>query len=173
MRSFAALLALLLWATSAMAVKCDLPELESVDQADAPCLFYMGTKHFREKNYASAVASWRQLLEASNLPVEYEHYQVDAYNNLGYMHFMGWGVTEDRKMASRYWAYAYKAGHEESAYHLCHFYGSPHEPEYKPRVAIGYCKEALRRYEQRKSELAENAEVVRQLKRYIASLAVQ
>ena len=174
MKSFVAILALLLWATSAMAaVKCDLPELDAVEKADPQCLFYTGTQHFREKSYESAVTSWKQLVALSDVPLEHEHLRTDAHNNLGYMYFMGWGVAADRKTALEYWSYAYKAGHEESAYHLCHYYGEPKEPVYRRQLAKGYCKEALRRYEQLGAKLNESAEVIRQLNGFMARLSVE
>lgn len=63
----------------------------------------------------------------------------------------------------QYWLPAEKAGHEEAAYHLCHAY-----EEENPKLALGYCREALRRYG--KVEGTENGEVVAQLRLYINRL---
>ena len=105
---------------------------------------------------SSAAAVRKDLLKPSDFPFEHEHIRIDAQNNLGYMHFTGWGIAKDGKPALRYCRYACRVGHAESAYHLCHYLGEPKDPEFRRSVAVGYCKEALHQYEQR-GELDENA----------------
>lgn len=133
------------------------------------CLFYSGTRSFRAKDYRSALAQWRRLDELQELSADLEHHRTDAWNNLGYLYFQGWGVAKDRAVALDYWKRAYDRGHEEAAYHLCHFYGNRDEPSYNPSAARGYCVEGLRRYEQLKAD-DEAKEVVTQLRQYVAEL---
>jgi TPR repeat protein len=147
-----------------------LTDLQALPRNHPKCLFYSGTESFRARSYASASASWQALVRLEEVPVDLEHYRTDAYNNLGYLYFMGWGVRKNRDRAIDYWKYATKLGHEESAYHLCHVYGESEEPTYNPSVALGYCRESLRQYMQSVGKRKEAEEVIAQLNRYIAGL---
>src|SRR5215470_9940829 len=55
------------------------------------CLFYNGTGAFREKDYGFAFRSWKSLAELPPLPAELEHHRTNAWNNLGYLYYKGWG----------------------------------------------------------------------------------
>jgi TPR repeat protein len=150
--------------TTASAAPCQEPKLESLSGSHPECHLFKGTRHFRAKEYSAASHEWLAVVDAKDMPKEFEHLRVDAQNNLGYLFYMGWGVKQDRERAmQQYWLPADKAGHEEAAYHLCHAYA-----EDNSRLALGYCREALRRYG--KIESAESGEVVAQLRRYISRL---
>ncbi|ARN22299.1 sel1 repeat family protein [Piscinibacter gummiphilus] len=153
-------------ATAAAAAPCQEPELESVASDDPECHFYKGTRHFREKDYQAALQEWLAVMEAKELPKELEYLRLNAQNNLGYLYYMGLGVRKNTELAiQQYWLPAEKAGHEEAAYHLCHAYA-----EENRNVALGYCREALRRYGRLGETDEGDAAVVAQLRRYISHL---
>ncbi len=144
-------LALMIFAFSSVAraaEMCEEKNLESVPAKSVECYFYSGTRNFRAKNYQAAAVNWTALINLKSVPVELEYLRLDAYNNLGFLYFIGDGVKKNQKLALKYWNNATKAGHEESAYHLCHAYGENKTAIYNPKLALGFCKEALRRYNQ-------------------------
>ncbi len=151
--------------------RCQLKDLESVSASHPECLFYSGTAAFREENYSEAARFWKKLISTRSVPIEYEHLKISAYNNLGYLYFFGHGVAPDKKAAIKYWMHATKAGNEEAPFHLCHAYAEEKEPGYDPGRALGFCKEALRRYELLEERPEGTEQIVRQLKRYIRKLA--
>ena len=157
-------------AASGAADMCKLDKLKSVPANDPACYFYSGTASFRGGNYSDAAASWTKLVSLKSVPVDLEHFRTSAYNNLGYLYFFGRGVKKDKALAIQYWNYATRAGNEESAYHLCHAYGEKNEPTYNPKIALTYCKEALRRYNQLPKGGEGGSDVVRQINAYIARL---
>ncbi|WP_157604157.1 hypothetical protein [Rhizobacter sp. Root1221] len=109
---------------------------------------------------------WLAVVGTKDLPKELEYLRLSAQNNVGYLYYMGLGVQKNSELAiQQYWLPAEEAGHEEAAYHLCHAYADAN-----PKLALGYCREALRRY-RKLSEADENGgEVVAQLRRYISRL---
>ncbi len=150
--------------------KCQLQKLEDLSADDPECYFYSGTTAFRAKDFEKAASYWKSLISLKSVPVEAEHLKVDAYNNLGYLYFYGNGVKINKKAALEYWAYALKAGNEEAAYHLCHAHAERKEPTYNPSVALGYCKEALRRYALLKERDEQIEDIVSQLRSYVQGL---
>lgn len=167
MRS-ALFLAFLFIGSKGATADCSLPSLKNKSNEHPECLFYVGTKNFREKNYAAAFGSWERLRNLEEVPPEFQKYKIDAHNNLGFLHYLGWGTNVNTQLAISYWKLAYDAGHAESTYHLCHAHGDKERPEYIPKVALGYCEEAIRRYG--KEAAREDPEVLRQLRKYIAQL---
>ena len=155
---------------NALAADCSLPALKDKSNEHPECLFYVGTKNFREKNFAAAFGSWERLRTLEEVPPEFDGYKVDAYNNLGYLHYMGLGTKANPKLALEYWKLAYKAGHAESSYHLCHAYGDADQSEYSPKAALGYCEEAIRRYG-KASDV--EPEILQQLRQYVSRLRPQ
>jgi len=151
-------------------VGCALPGLEAVSPEHPECLFFTGTKQYREKAYAKAMANWLRLSRLPALEPDQEHLRTDAQNNLGFLYYMGLGTTASRETALQYWRTAYAAGHEESAYHLCHYFGSAREPEYQPDLATTYCREALRRYADSRGPDEQTSEVIAQVQRILAGL---
>lgn len=133
----------------------------------------MGTKNYREKNYAAASGSWERLRTLKDVPPKFQELQTSANNNLGYLFYMGLGVDTNTKLALQYWKVAYDAGHDESGYHLCHAYGDADRAEYSPRLALGYCKEALRRYQRAADPEEVDAEVVKQIRKYVSRLEMR
>ena len=156
--------------TVAVGARCTLPDLQELPENHPRCLFFRGTQSFRDQSYASAFANWQAIVDLGEVPAELERYKSGAYNNLGFLYFMGWGVEKDRGRAVSYWTYATKLGHQESEYHLCHAYGDSAEPTYNPSVALGHCKEALRRYTQSTERKGDDEKIVEQLNRYVARL---
>ena len=157
----------LLTIESAEAAKnCSLPDLKTLTADSPECLFYEGTRAYREKKYNWAIDYWRRLMAMKNLPVDSEHLKTSAINNLGYLSFYGLGTKADKKMAVDLWQYAFRAGEEESAYHLCHIYADAKEQTHNADLAGGYCREALRRY----ARLRGDAETEKQFARIKAHL---
>jgi TPR repeat protein len=162
----AALISIVGIASNATAAACQEPQLESVSSTDTECYFYKGTKHFRAKEYSAALNEWLAIVDKTDIPVEFEHFRASAQNNIGFLYYMGWGVKQNSEIAiERYWLPAEKAGHEEAAYHLCHAYADEGN-----ELALGHCREALRRYNKGGSADSEDSEVVAQLREYIAHL---
>jgi len=149
---------------------CTLEKLKSVAANSPECYFYSGTTRFRDGNYSEAAASWTKLIKLQSVSVDLEHLKTSAYNNLGFLYFTGKGLTKDKKLAIKYWNYATEAGNEEAGYHLCHAYADKREPTYNPKTALGYCKEALRRYSQLQNSNEDNSEIVRQINSYLSRL---
>lgn len=158
---------------SAHGQACKAPKLQDIAADHPECLFFSGTAEFREKNYAGALGYWSTLLSLSALAVEDEHLRTDAMNNVGYLHYMGLGTEPDRHRALKLWNEAFSRGHEEAAYHLCHFHAEPGEPEYNVPLARGFCTEALRRYSLLKESEAGNGQVVGLVRKYLAGLPSQ
>lgn len=153
-------------ASSANAAPCREPKLEAVSSDHPECRFYKGTRHFREKEYSSALQEWLAVVDTKDMPKEFEYLRLSAQNNLGYLHYMGLGVKQNSELAiQQYWLPAEKAGHEEAAYHLCHAYADENR-----KLALGYCREALRRYGKLSEADEDNSEVVAQIRRYISRL---
>jgi TPR repeat protein len=155
------------------AENCAQVALQSLPENHPACLFYTGTEGFRKHDYTYAKARWDALLKLPEIPLELEYLRTNAYNNLGFLYYMGWGTSVDHRHAIENWSYATKLGHEEAAYHLCHTYGDAKEPEYDPKVALGYCRESLRRYSLLNEKNEATSEVVAQLKGYIIRLESQ
>lgn len=148
------------------AAPCQEPKLETVASDHPECRFYRGTRHFREKEYSAALQEWLAVVDTKDIPKEFEHLRLSAQNNLGYLYYMGWGVKRSSETAiQRYWLPAEKAGHEEAAYHLCHAYADDSR-----KLALGYCREALRRYNKLSDTGEDNSAVVSQIRRYISRL---
>jgi TPR repeat protein len=149
---------------------CQLEELKGTPANDPECYFYNGTAAFRAEDYKRAALFWKSLIGLESVPVEAEHLKVSAYNNLGFLYFYGHGVETNKKAAIEYWSHAMRSGNEESAYHLCHAFAEKKEPTYNPKVALGYCREGLRRYGLLKERDGQLDEIVRQLLAYVRTL---
>lgn len=105
-------------------------------------LFYVGTCNYRNKDYAEAARLWNKLLETQGIDSEYHPLQVSAHNNLGYLLFYGYGVSENKIEALNHWNKAISMGHTESEFHLCHAYADTDEPTYDPVKARLHCNKA-------------------------------
>ena len=68
-----------------------------------------GVQAFRVKDYATARVQWAKAVDAN---------MTHAFNNLGFLYYMGWGGKEDVPRAIALWTTAAKRGHDESQYHL-------------------------------------------------------
>ena len=155
-----------MFSLSTHAAPCREAKLEKVSDVDPECLYYKGTRLFRSKDYAGASVQWQALVDLKDISKKSAHLQDDANNNLGYLYYMGWGVEKDRMRAiQQYWIPAEQRGHDEAGYHLCHAYATSN-----PKLALGYCSEALRRYERQKALDVDESEVVSQLKKHITTL---
>lgn len=165
---FIAIIGSVLTASTATAAPCQEPKLESVPSTHTECYFYKGTRHFRAEEYSAALKEWLVIVDKTDIPIELEHFRANAQNNIGFLYYMGWGVEQNSKTAIEYWLPAAKAGHHEAAYHLCHAYADAGN-----QLALGYCREALRRYNNGGSSDSEDSEVVAQIREYISHLEVQ
>jgi hypothetical protein len=153
------------------AANCTLDDLTDTP-ADGPlCLFYMGTSAYRDQDFAQAARHWQALIALKSVPAEQAHLKLDVYNNLGYLYYLGMGVKTNKVAAFDYWKYAYKAGHDEAAYHLCHAYADRKRAEFNPRVAREYCTEALRRYAAHEQRDRGDDTIVRQLRQHLRAVS--
>ena len=105
-------------------------------------LFYVGTCHFRNKDFEKAVQNWQALSGLKNVPSEYEELMIDVLNNLGYMLYSGYGIEKSETQAIEKWQQAILAGHYESEYHLCHAYADKVRPTYNYAKAKKHCEKA-------------------------------
>jgi len=117
--------------------------------------------------------SWARLEQAEDVSPDLEHLRTSAMNNLGFLHYMGWGTAQDRAQAIELWRSAFARGHEEAAYHLCHTYGAEKEPEFDAKLAVGFCREALRRYAQLKEQDEGSEQVLSRVRWYLGRLQAQ
>lgn len=152
------------------AAMCPLEGLTDVGAGEAPCLFYLGTTAYRAKDFKTAAMNWKALIALKSVPVESEHLKVDAYNNLGFLYFFGLGIAPNQKAAIDYWNFSAKSGNEEAAYHLCDAYADRKQPSYAPEKALGYCKEALRRYGLLKDRDTQIDEIVAHIHKHLNAL---
>ncbi|MYN25625.1 sel1 repeat family protein [Duganella levis] len=164
----AILIAIVGSASAAAAAPCQEPKLESVPSTHTECYFYKGTSHFRAEEYSAALKEWLVIVDKADIPIELEHFRASAQNNIGFLYYMGWGVKQSSEIAIAYWLPAAKAGHDEATYHLCHAYADAGS-----KLALGYCREALRRYNRTGSTDSEDSEVVAQIREYISRLEAQ
>lgn len=127
------------------------------------CRFYTGTRFYREKRYSAAFSQWQAILNDRHISKEFDYLRLDALNNVGFLYYQGWGVVRHQNLAiNAYWRPAEQAGHDEAAYHLCHAYADGKSP-----LALGYCREALRRYQYNRSE---DNQIIGILRDYISRL---
>ena len=151
---------------------CPLAGLEEA-RADAPqCYFFLGTAAYRDKDFELAAKHWKSLIALKNVPFDEKHWQVDGYNNLGFLYYTGLGSAENRKAAINYWNFAFDSGHDEAAYHLCHVYADRKKETFNAALGGQYCREALRRYGQLRKR-KENREIDRQIKNLLKDIAVR
>lgn len=68
-----------------------------------------GVAAFVAKDYEAARKHWAQAVEEN---------ETSAYNNLGYLYYMGWGGKADLARAASLWRTAAERGHAESQAHL-------------------------------------------------------
>ena len=106
-------------------------------------LFYTGTCHYRNKDYAYSAKAWKQLADMDNVDKEHLKLQVDVLNNLGYLMFFGLGIEKSQYKAIEYWKKAITLGQTESEYHLCHAYADNKQSTYNREKAQMHCKKAL------------------------------
>ncbi|WP_374334821.1 hypothetical protein [Leeia sp.] len=136
------LLLFMTFSVEAYAAWCKEPALGYYRFDNPMCRFFRGTRLYREQRFSEASIQWQAILKDRHFPVEFEPLRYDAMNNVGYLYYMGLGVKADRNRAvDEFWRPAHKAGHEEATFHLCHVYADEQSP-----LALGYCREALRRY---------------------------
>ncbi|WP_395004930.1 hypothetical protein, partial [Undibacterium sp.] len=83
----------------------------SKDSVQAEKLFYVGTCHYRKKEYERSVALWKKLSLLEDMEPKYVELQISALNNLGYMLFFGFGIEENKSEAIKYWNQAIALGH--------------------------------------------------------------
>lgn len=117
-----------------------------------------------------AARNWSALVYAKDVSTEFEPLRRSAQNNLGFLYYQGWGVPRNSARAIELWNQAYSRGHAESTYHLCHAYADEDEPQYMPKKALAYCKEALRRYDAKKAEVEEVSAIPSQIRDIIRRL---
>lgn len=149
---------------------CTTEGHKSVAASSIECAFFSGTRSYRHTDYSGAGEHWRQALALKPSTPEEARYRLHSLNNLGYLYFTGMGVNESKSLAIHYWEQAYKAGHEEAAYHLCHVYADRSQATYNPDAARTYCTEALNRYGRITDDQAGKEQITPLIKAYLAAL---
>lgn len=137
----------------------DLDETSNI----AERLFYTGTCHYRNEDYALAAKAWKELSYLKNVESEYQYLQIDVLNNLGYLMFFGYGVPKEQNKALSFWKKAITLGHYESEYHLCHAYADKKQPSYNLFKARKHCEKALLIYNGMEKK---DVEILNILKKY-------
>jgi len=157
---------------AAHAAPCKEPGLQAVSGEHPECRFFAGTRLFRQGDYVGARLNWEHVLASEDDDKDVQKLRTDVRNNLGYLFYMGMGIKANRAKAIELWQVVARSGQQESSYHLCHALRDATQPEYKPRVALPHCREALRHYEELPvADRHKDTEVIlRQLKTYIARL---
>lgn len=147
---------------------CSEESLGLVDSSHtAEKLFYRGTCHYRNQDYELSAKYWGELSELKNVGAEYEEYQIDSLNNLGFLKFYGYGITVDKNGAVEYWQKAILLGHYESEYHLCHAYADKDEPTFNYALGKKHCEKAFLIYRGMEDP---DEEIMNQIKTYRTKL---
>jgi len=150
---------------------CPLEELKLSPQSPlAERLFYVGTCHYRNKEYRQSVELWKELTELDGIEPAQVELQIDALNNLGYMLFFGYGVDEDKHEALSYWNKAIGLGHTEAEYHLCHAYADVGVSTYDAVRAISHCQKAELLYRGMRKKHSHERAMLRDIKKYLKQL---
>lgn len=123
--------------------QCDLKSI-GLDESSSKIeqYFYIGTCHYRNKDYALSVKSWENLASLKSDSATDEELKVDVLNNLGYMKFFGFGTEKNQELAITYWKEAILLGHYEAEFHLCHAYADKNEPTFNLGKARKHCEKA-------------------------------
>ncbi|MEX2963468.1 sel1 repeat family protein [Microbulbifer sp. TYP-18] len=132
--------------------------------------YYLGTCQFRNEEYAKAAQNWTEVAEQTEVKPGFVELQLNAFNNLGYLMFFGYGVDKNQEEAIEYWTKAIALGHEEAEYHLCHAYGDEKQSTYDPKKAIPHCEKARFLYQGDQSIDQTNDFILNQIKGYLAEL---
>lgn len=106
-------------------------------------LYYRGTCHYRNEEYDLSAKYWGELSELENVDERYQELQINSLNNLGYLKFYGYGISEDKEGAVSYWKKAISLGHYESEFHLCHAHADKDEPTYNYSLGKKHCEKAF------------------------------
>lgn len=150
---------------------CSLSEVKlNADSAQAEKLFYIGTCHYRKKEYEASVALWKELTLLENIEPKYAELQISALNNLGYMFFFGYGIEENKPEAIKYWNQAIALGHTEAEYHLCHAYAEAEVSTYNPVKALPHCEKAKLIYQGIEKKSSDEKDMLKQINNYIKQL---
>ena len=143
MKNLFTLIILIFSLSAYSAEKCQIEDAgEELLANDPKCVYFSGTKAFRNKNYELAAKYWEQIILLT--PTSYEHLElkIDALNNLGYLLFYGDGINQNQNKAIEYWEKAASMGHLESEFHLCHGYADRNEQTYNKNRALLHCYKA-------------------------------
>lgn len=150
---------------------CSLQEADLTPESPlAQRLFYVGTCHYRKKEYAEAVQHWKKLSVLTNVEPEYVELQTSSLNNLGYMLFFGYGIAKDEDEALTYWHKAIGLGHIESEYHLCHAYADSEASTYSPVKALPHCEKSKLLYQGMPEKTSDEVHILKQINHYLEQL---
>ena len=148
--------------------KCDLASIgldESTSHIEQ--LFYTGTCHYRNKDYALSVESWERLSQLEPHNTAEKQLKVDVLSNLGFMKFYGLGTRKDQALALSLWKESIAIGHEEAEYHLCHAYADSKESTYHLENARKHCQKAHSIY---KSQDHADVAILSEIEFYLESI---
>lgn len=154
------------------AESCDLESIGLTKASPLPQkLFYTGTCHYRNEDYAAAAEVWQKLAALEPLPEQYRELQVSSLNNLGFLMFFGDGIDKDQQQAVAYWEKAATLGQPEAEYHLCHAYADARDSTYAPGKAAPHCDRAESYYATIKEPGRNDQIILSQIRGYKTQLA--
>ena len=66
---------------------CKLENNKHLKSSHVVCLYYTGTKDFRENQIDKALKSWEAVLNMKNVAPEHDGLVSGSYNNLGFIYY--------------------------------------------------------------------------------------
>jgi len=170
MRYIFSILFLFITAVSLAKEQCDPHSLDlDKESSEMEKYFYIGTCHYRNKDYSLSVNNWEELASLQPEKPEDEELKVDVLNNLGFMKFFGFGTEKDQGTAISYWQEAIRLGHYEAEYHLCHAYADREEPTFNIAKARKHCEKARLIY---KGKEDSDPEILSGIESYLKDIGV-
>ena len=135
---------------------CDLPEAADVRKDDVLCLYFTGTRFFRNEDYRQAAAHWQRVIApdaTSEFPPEQiSALKLDALSNLGYLTYHGLGISQNQNQAIKYLISAACKGQTESRSHLGYAYSDPNKDDVDWLQAFAWYRSVELMFEQSEPE---------------------
>lgn len=122
-------------------------QIEQLLAGSVACLYYQGTASFRQRNFSQAYTHWSDIILRDSISPQESGYISKTLNNIGYLTYHGFGVTQHQRDGIQYWLKAVAAGSNEPKYHLCYVYGDINSDFYAKVKAKKYCELAYEFYQ--------------------------
>ncbi|MFW1734652.1 hypothetical protein ACG94V_07375 [Acinetobacter sp. ULE_I001] len=159
---YTAMLSSILLTTNCFAKEdCSISTLQLKQESSITQHFFTGTCHYRNQEFSLAATQWAKTIQIRPVNAKFNQLQIDSMNNLGFLLFYGFGVTQNRQRALTLWHTASDLGQTESTFHLCHAYAEPEDRVYNYQKAQQYCPQALKHYATKKGGESEKQMIVK------------